>query len=173
MCAQTRDPAVQIYGVVTDIRTVSREPGGRAIVRGQSYGGRELHNDDIYAAHPDLKEVLQTEFDVWVLGYRHGDTIAHRVPHAPAPIHYDVAVADPAAVRAFGAALGYLRLLYGAQHLPVDELCATLVCHIAAVAPEGPQAYALRACRAATDIIGSDIPRVRHLIGRIRSSLAL
>lgn len=59
--SHTLDPQVQVYAVVYDIRTVSREPGGRAVVRGKSYTGQELFNDEIYRAHPDLSEVLQTD----------------------------------------------------------------------------------------------------------------
>lgn len=171
--AHTQEPALQIYGVVTDVRTVSREPGGRAVVRGLSYGGRELHNEQIYAAHPDLREVLQTEFAVWVLGYREGARVLHRVPRLTAPIHYDVEAADREALQAFGADFGFLRMLLGAAHLPVDDLIAAVVATLMLDAPIGPHAYALRACQAVAELLRDDIPRVRQIISRIRSSAAL
>ena len=167
--AHTQDPQVQIYGVVTDVRTLSREPGGRAIVRGQSYSGRELYNEQIYQAHPDLKEVLQTEFSVWVLGYRRGDTVVQRIPHFPAPVHYTVEHADVDAVRAFAPDFGYLRMLIAAQHLPADALMAALIRSMMQVAPEGAHAYALRAGKALTTLLREDFDRARHILANLRS----
>jgi len=168
--AHTQDPDVQIYGVVTDVRTISREPGGRAIVRGQSYGGRELHNEQIYQAHPDLKEVLQTEFSVWVLGYRRGATVVHRIPNYPAPVHYSVEPADGDALRGFASDFGFLRMLITAQHLPADELIAALIRTLMQVHPDGADVYALHAGRALTTLLRDDFDRVRQILARIRSA---
>ena len=143
--AHTQDPLVQIYGVVTDVRTLSREPGGRAIVRGQSYSGRELYNEQIYQAHPDLKEVLQTEFSVWVLGYRRGDTVVQRIPHFPAPVHYTVEHGDVEAVRAIVSDIDLSLPPISAQHLPAEAVTAETNRSITHVTPGGVQAYALGA----------------------------
>jgi hypothetical protein len=168
--AHTQDPEVHIYGVVTDVRTISREPGGRAIVRGQSYTGRELYNEQIYLAHPDLKEVLQTEFSVWVLGYRRGAVVVQRIPHFPAPVHYSVERADVDGLRVFASDFGFLRMLVNAQHLPADELIAALIRTLMQVHPDGAQAYALQAGKALTTLLREDIDRVRHILLRVRSA---
>lgn len=170
--ADTTDPQVQIYGVVTDVRTMSREPGGRAIVRGQSYAGRELYNEQIYQAHPDLKEVLQTEFSVYVLGYRRGTTFVPRIPPQPAPVHYSVGSADVDAIRGFAEDLGYLRMLIMAAHLPADELIVALVRTCMEVHPDGAHTYAVRVGRALTTVLRDDFDRARQILTRIRSAVA-
>ena len=40
--AQARAEDMAVYGLVYDIRTGSKEPGGRALVRGRTYSGRVL-----------------------------------------------------------------------------------------------------------------------------------
>src|SRR5690606_3204301 len=67
--AQSRSEGLSIYGLVYEIRTGSKEPGGRALVRGRTYTGRELYDDEIYHEHPDLAEVLQTEFSAITVGF--------------------------------------------------------------------------------------------------------
>ena len=71
--AQARVEDMAVYGLVYDIRTGSKEPGGRALVRGRTYSGRELYDAEIYHEHPDLAEVLQTEFSAITVGFvEHG-----------------------------------------------------------------------------------------------------
>src|SRR6476646_1823205 len=67
--AQARVEDAAVYGLVYDIRTGSKEPGGRALVRGRTYSGRELYDAEIYHEHPDLAEVLQTEFSAITVGF--------------------------------------------------------------------------------------------------------
>ena len=164
----TSDAQVHVYAVVYDIRTQSREPGGRAIVRGKSYTGHALYDDEIYRAHPDLREVLQTEFGAWVVGYQRGDVIAHRLPALPPPVHYTVSACDEAELRRFGAQFGYMRMIVQAAHLPGDELLAALIRQIAAAHGSDARAYVVRAGRELAVLLRDDFERLRQLLTQIR-----
>ena len=166
--AHTPDATVRVYAVVYDIRTQSREPGGRAVLRGRSYAGRDLHNEEIYQAHPDLSEVLQTEFAALVVGYRRGDVVVQRIPGAPAPVHYSVEPCDDDELRRFGREFGYLRMLMQATQLPTDELIAALIRQIAAAHGAEARQYAVRAGRELTVVLREDFERLRQIVSRIR-----
>lgn len=165
--AHTLDPLVYVYAVVYDIRTVSREPGGRAIVRGKSYTGQDLFNEEIYRAHPDLSEILQTEFAAWVVGYRRDNTIYHRIPAAPAPIHYSVEVCDEATLRQFGSQSGYARMLLHANQVPSDELLAALIRAIAVAHAPLEREYLVRMGRELALLLRDDFERLRHILARV------
>lgn len=164
----TSDAQVHIYAVVYDIRTQSREPGGRAIVRGKSYTGQALYDAEIYRAHPDLREVLQTEFAAWVVGYRRDTQIMQRLPALPAPVHYTVAACDDAELRDFGAQFGYMRMIVQAAQLPSDELLAALVRQIAHAHGSDARAYVVRAGRELAVLLRDDFARLRQLLMQIR-----
>ena len=88
--AQARADDAGVYGLVYDIRTGSKEPGGRALVRGRTYAGRELFDDEIYREHPDLAEVLQTEFSALTVGFVEGARVYQYLASQPPPVHYSV-----------------------------------------------------------------------------------
>lgn len=165
--AHTLDPQVQVYAVVYDIRTVSREPGGRAVVRGKSYTGHELFNAEIYRAHPDLAEVLQTEFAAWVVGYRRDDTVYQRIPAAPPPVHYSVEVCDTTTLRQFGTQSGYARMLLQASHVPSDELLAALIRAIAEAHAPHEREYLVRVGRELALLLRDDFERLRQILARL------
>src|SRR6185503_810400 len=88
--AQTRVEGMAIYGLVYEIRTGSKEPGGRALVRGRTYAGRDLYDAEIYQEYPDLTEVLQTEFSAITVGFVAEGRIHQYLPPQPPPVHYSV-----------------------------------------------------------------------------------
>src|SRR5690606_22744884 len=88
--AQARAEGAAVYGLVYDIRTGSKEPGGRALVRGRTCTGRELYDAEIYYEHPDLAEVLQTEFSALTVGFIENGRCYQYLPAQPPPVHYSV-----------------------------------------------------------------------------------
>src|ERR1044071_5640468 len=86
--AQARVEHMAIYGLVYEIRTGSKEPGGRALVRGRTYAGRELYDAEIYREHPDRAEVLKTEFSAITVGFVEGHRVPQYLPPQPPPVHY-------------------------------------------------------------------------------------
>lgn len=165
---QTRESDVDIFALVYDVRTVSREPGGRAVIRGISYTGETLQNEEIYQAHPDLAEVLQTEFSAWVVGYRRGSSVYHRIPAQTAPVHYSVYDCTPTELMQFGQQFGYIGMVVHAQQLPVDELVGALIRHIAVAHTPNERDYTVRAGRELATLLRDDFERLRQIVLRIR-----
>ncbi|MEF3273450.1 MAG: hypothetical protein K6356_03480 [Chloroflexus sp.] len=167
--ATTRDPTLQVYGLVYDIHTGSREPWGRAIVRGRTYSGRELYDDQIYREYPDLGEVLQTEFAALTVGYVHNGRLLQRLPPQPPPVHYSVYLCQPQELITFSEQLEFLRAVLFASSVPTDELLAASVRALAAARRDGP-AYTVRVGRELARLLKDDYERLTALLQRIRPS---
>lgn len=165
--AVTRDPARFVYGLVYEIRTGTKEPGGRAVMRGRTYSGRELHNEAIYQAHPDLAEVLQTEFAALTVGFCVDGSIHQYLPPHPPPVHYSVYPCEPTEVAQFSATSACFRNLLFAPQIPNDELLAAYV-RSAAQARPADQQYLIRAGREIAGLLKDDYDRLYALLHRIR-----
>lgn len=167
--AQARARHVAIYGLVYDIRTGSKEPGGRAMVRGRTYTGVELFDDEIYQEHPDLAEVLQTEFAAIIVGFAEDNQIYQYLPAHPPPVHYSVYECDTAELIRFSTATDFFRTLLFTPHIPGDELLAAAIRAAARARPpaEG-QEYLLRAGRETASLLKDDYDRLTAILRRIR-----
>ncbi len=165
--ATTREPGMLVYGLVYDISTGSRDLGGRAIVRGRTYSGKHLYDEQIYREHPDLAEVLQTEFAALIVGFARDNRIAQYLPPQPPPVHYSVYPCEPEEQAAFSDQLIFLRTILQASHLPGDELAAAAVRNFAAARRDGP-AYLTRAGRELARLLSDDYDRLIAILSRIR-----
>lgn len=165
--ATTRDQTMAIYGLVYDIHTGSREPGGRVMVRGRTYSGRNLYDDEIYREHPDLGEVLQTEFTALTVGYTTNGRLLQRLPPQPPPVHYSVYPCNPSELATFGEQVDFLRTLLLASGVPADELVVATVRSIAQARNDGP-AYLVRVGRELARLLKDDYDRLTALLHRIR-----
>jgi hypothetical protein len=165
--AATRAEGMGVYGLVYEIRTGSREPGGRAVVRGRTYSGRELYDDEIYAENPDLAEVLQTEFSALTVGFVEGDRIYQYLPPQPPPVHYSVYECHAAELARFSEGSDFFRAaLFGAQ-IPSDELLAAALRAAARARPDGRD-YLVRAGRELASLLKDDYDRLTAILRRIR-----
>lgn len=168
--AQTRETDVSVYGLVYEIRTGSREPGGRATVRGRTYSGRELYDAEIYAEHPDLEEVLQTEFSAVTVGFcDHGQMVQY-LPPQPPPVHYSVYECDDDELARFSEAPDFFRGILFAYQIPSDELLAAVVRAAArARSHQGlDRAYLVQAGREIASLLKDDYDRLNAILRRIR-----
>lgn len=168
--AQTREAGNAVYGLVYEIRTGSKEPGGRAMVRGRTYSGRELYDAEIYDEHPDLAEVLQTEFSAITVGFfEHGQTLQY-LPPQPPPVHYSVYQSDDAELVRFTETTDFFRGVLFTFQIPSDELLAATVRAAArARAPQGlERAYLVRAGREVASLLKDDYDRLTAILRRIR-----
>ncbi|HWQ14567.1 MAG TPA: HAS-barrel domain-containing protein [Roseiflexaceae bacterium] len=167
--AQARAEGVAVYGLVYDIRTGSKEPGGRALVRGRTYEGRELFDAEIYHEHPDLAEVLQTEFSAITVGFVEGGRTYQYLPPHPPPVHYSVyECAGPELVH-FCAQSDFFRTLLFASHIPSDELLAAVIRAAARAHPgEDGRAYLVQAGREVASLLKDDYDRLTAILRRIR-----
>ncbi|EFO78932.1 hypothetical protein OSCT_3227 [Oscillochloris trichoides DG-6] len=165
--AQTTTSDLAVYGLVYEIRTVSREPGGRAVMRGRTYSGRELYDAEIYQAHPDLSEVLQTEFAALTVGFRHGERCYQYLPPHPPPVHYSVYPCDDAELVAFCATSDFFRTLLFSPQIPGEDVLATLIRNVAQAHPDG-HAYLIWAGRELASLLNDDYERLIAMLRKIR-----
>ena len=165
--AQTQTPPTVIYGLVYEICTSSREPGGKALVRGKTYSGRELHNQEIYDENPDLPEVLQTEFSVIIVGFGDGqERVNHYLPPQPPTIHYDVSPCSPKEATTFSTSFAFLRTVLLASQIPSDELAAATLRTFAQNQPN-PRAYLIAAGKELARFLKEDYDRLTAIVQRI------
>jgi hypothetical protein len=156
-----------VYGLVYEIRTGSKEPGGRAVVRGRTYAGRELYDAEIYHEHPDLAEVLQTEFSAITVGFAEGRQIYQYLPPQPPPVHYSVYPCSDNELGRFSSASDFFRTVLFAYQIPSDELlCAAI--RAAARAHADSRAYLVRAGREIASLLKDDYDRLAGILRRIR-----
>ncbi len=163
---QTRNPGMVIYGLVFDIYTGSKEPGGKAVVRGRTYTGHTLYDDEIYHEHPDLAEVLQTEFSAIIVGFTRDDRILHHLPPYPPPVHYSVYECPAEELARFGQSCEFFRGVLFASQIPNDELLAATIRAIAAIHP-GRRAYLVQAGREIARHLKDDYDRLMALLRMI------
>ena len=159
-----------VYGLIYDIRTGSKEPGGRALVRGRTYSGRELYDAEIYHEHPDLAEVLQTEFSAITVGFREGGRVRQYLPPQPPPVHYSVYECTDDELIGFSATTDFFRTLLFAYQIPSDELLAAVIraAAQARAASGGERDYLVYAGREVASLLKDDYDRLTAILRRIR-----
>jgi hypothetical protein len=165
--AVTRSEGVAVYGLVYEIRTGSKEPGGRAVVRGRTYSGRELYDEEIYFENPDLAEVLQTEFSALTVGFAEGATVYQYLPPQPPPVHYSVYECDATELARFSEACDFFRGILFAAHAPSDELLAAALRAAARARPDSRD-YLVHAGRELASLLKDDYDRLAAILRRIR-----
>ena len=167
--AQARAEGMAIFGLVYDIRTGSKEPGGRALVRGRTYEGRELYDAEIYHEHPDLAEVLQTEFSAITVGFVEDGASYQYLPPHPPPVHYSVYECRGEELASFAAHTDFFRTLLFASHIPSDELLAAVIRAAARTyPPDAGRAYLVQAGREVASLLKDDYDRLTAILRRIR-----
>lgn len=165
--AQTRVEGMAVYGLVYEIRTGSKEPGGRAVVRGRTYTGRELYDAEIYHEHPDLAEVLQTEFSAITVGFIAQGQIQQYLPPHPPPVHYSVYESDDDELAQFSQSCDFFRGVLFAHQIPSDELLAAAIRTIARSRSDS-RSYLVHAGREVAGLLKDDHDRLTALLRRIR-----
>ncbi|MBK9942547.1 MAG: HAS-barrel domain-containing protein [Kouleothrix sp.] len=165
--AQARAEGMAVYGLVYEIRTGSKEPGGRALVRGRTYSGRELYDAEIYHEHPDLAEVLQTEFSAITVGFTEGGRVRQYLPPQPPPVHYSVYECSDDELIGFSELTDFFRTLLFAYQIPSDELLAAVIRAAARARAAGERAYLVYAGREVASLLKDDYDRLTAILRRI------
>lgn len=119
-----------VIAVVADAHTGSVDPGRRPIARGRD----EADEEDIYRRNPELRELLRTEFQAIVVGFRESRSGYRRwLPGRPPRLHAFVHECSAAEIVAFTERLDFLPTLLGeGSRGPVDELVAACLREAAA-----------------------------------------
>ena len=166
--AQARAEGMAVYGLVYEIRTGSKEPGGRALVRGRTYSGRELYDAEIYHEHPDLAEVLQTEFTAITVGFVEAGRVRQYLPPQPPPVHYSVYECGDDELIGFTEGTDFFRTLLFAYQIPSDELLSAVIRAAARARGADERADLVHAGREAASLLKDDYDRLTAILRRIR-----
>lgn len=158
----TRDPSRRVFAVVANIGTGSREPGGRAVVRGRDGS----YDEQIYADNPDLVEVLQTELSAIIVGFELNGEIFQYLPPQPPPVHFSVFECDAEEVQRFTEGLDYFRTVLSAAQYPADELLAANV-RLAHASRGNDRDFLVRAGREVARLLPDNYDRLRTILRRI------
>ena len=160
---RTSDGGLDRYGVVYDSSTRSIDPGRRFMALGQE----EVSQEDVYRSHPELSQLLRTDFEALVVGYRDRGAFRHFLPPRPAAIHAFVFLASDEELRSFTEPLGFLHSLLGAAVPTRDEALAAFLRLAAPVHPD-PDDFLLRAGKEVAALLAGDALRLNALLRRIK-----
>ena len=111
---RTSDGGLDRYGVVYDSSTRSIDPGRRFMALGQE----EVSQEDVYRSHPELSQLLRTDFEALVVGYRDRGAFRHFLPPRPAAIHAFVFLASDEELRSFTSPWVFFIPFWGPRCLP-------------------------------------------------------
>ena len=158
-----RDEDVEIYGVAHHAATGSLDPSRPVLALGAGAESEE----EIQINHPELAQLLRTEFSAIVLGHKSGGLLRQHPPPRPARLHGFVRQALPAEVREFTQALHFLPTLVNARAPSADA--ATAAClRLAAQAYDDADAFLLRAGKELARLLAQDAPRLTAVLRALR-----
>lgn len=156
-------PGVEIYAVVSDIRTGPIDPSRPVIARGE---GLE-HEEAIYEENPHFRHVMRTRYAAIVVGYVQNDQVVHLLPPQPPRIHGFVHACTPEEVAAFTQRFGFLRLLMAAQ--AGNDLISAAVRSAAAARAAEPR-YLVDAGKELMALLAEDPNRLNMLLPLLQSA---
>ena len=159
---RTREGQIDIFGVVYQAGTGSIEPGRRPLARGKD----QAEEEDIFRSHPELAQLLRTEFRAWVVGHR-AESYSPALPPRPPHIHSFVYACSPEEMGSLGSCLDFLTPLVAAPFPSRDELVSRLLLSLAQH-QEDPQGYLVRAGKELTLLLRRDGARLRGLLRGLR-----
>ncbi len=115
----------RVFAVVAYGTTEGLDRGRVAVVRTRG----DVVDERVYHEHPQLADVLRTEFLAVLVGYEDERGQIHRhLPPQPPPLHYAVYAAEDPEMNAFSEDLRYLRLLLNTgSPVPGEQLLAAHV----------------------------------------------
>jgi hypothetical protein len=154
----------EILAVTCDSSTGSLEPGRRPIARGHN----EESEEALYKNNPQLNQLLRSEFNTVVVGYKQGGTYYHYLPPYPVRLHSFVYRCTVEEIINFGKSLEFLMLVENAQcETPVEELMAACIRIMSA--SYGPESdFNNRAGKKLAEMYSGDYQRLRTILARLR-----
>lgn len=153
-------PQTTIYGVVARAETASFDSQRRAIAFGLPW-------EQLVREQPQLVELLQTEFEVAVIGYGEESLLHHWLPPCPPRVHEFVSRAEPTEVAALTDSLEFVRTLAALDGVPVHELIAAAI-REASLARGRDDRFVAEAARAVADLYKDDYDTAMAIVRRVR-----
>lgn len=165
---RTTDGEVEVFGVASHARTGSIDPGRRPVARGRD----DEDEDEIYRRHPELPQLLRTEFTVMIVGFRAEGQLYQYLPPRPPRLHGFVYECPPSEVIAFSERLDCLRSLLGAAPpAPADDLAAAFLRQAGAARRQqglDARAFLVSAGKELARALSADPQRLSALLTRLR-----
>lgn len=165
---RTSDGAVEIYAVACHTRTGSIDPGRRPIARGRD----DDEEEEIFRRHPELPQLLRTEFRALVVGFRENGSLHYYLPPRPPRLHGFVYECDAPELVAFTSRFDFLpTLLAASPPAPADELVAAFLRLAGAARKDdehGRHAFLVGAGKELARALGKDPQRLATLLLRIK-----
>ncbi len=150
----------RVFAVVSYGTTEGLDRGRLAVVR--THG--DVVDERVYHEHPQLANVLRTEFTAVLVGYEQDGRMFHHLPPQPPPLHYAVYAASAEEVRAFSDDLRYLRLLLNTSSpVPGEQLLAAHVRELYRARGHDRE-WLAHAARAIANLLKRDYERLRAAI---------
>jgi hypothetical protein len=160
------DGNTEIYAVACYARTGAIDPGRRPVARGRD----DDDEAEIYRRHPELPQLLRTEFHALVVGFRAAGVFKWYLPPRPPRLHGFVYECLPDELLAFSAKSDCLSTLLAATPpAPADELVAAFLRLAGASRPEGErQDYLLAAGKELARALPNNPQRLLTLLTRMQ-----
>ncbi len=151
----------RVFAVVAYGTTEGVDRGRLAVVRTHD----DIVDERVYHEHPQLADVLRTEFLAVLVGYEDKEGRLHRhLPPQPPPLHYAVYATEDSEMRKFSEDLRYLRLLLNTDSpVPGEQLLAA---HVRTLyrAREQDDVWLSQAARYIANLLKRDYDRLRAAI---------
>ncbi len=149
----------EVFGLIHDVR-MEDDPFVRQVAAAQGLRPEVIEDQR-------RNRQVPIEVGVLVVGYRHGETIYHRLPPQP-PLSLDVLhTCQAAELVAFTEQFGYFRLVMDARDLPCDELLAANLRYAAQARQAGGRDFLVAAGRELARLLTMDLPRLDAILRRI------
>ncbi len=161
---RTKSNNVDIFAVVENTVTGSREPGRLPVALGKAEDTEEA----VHHTNPQLAKLLRTSFKALVVGYREGTSMKHSLPANPAHIHGFVLQCTQDEVREFSQSYDFLPLIAAARtDSPQDELIAACLKQMS-LTQENPWDFLVAAGKELTLLFQGDFNRLNYILRRIK-----
>ncbi len=161
---KTRAEDTDIFAIVQNTTTSSREPGRTTV----ALGGKESAEEEVYKSHPQLSKLLRTCFKALVVGYREGPSIRHFLPAHTPRIHGSVFHCEKAEVKEFGQSFDFLSLLAGSQMDSSPEELIGACLRQMSLAQDSPVDFLVGAGKEITVMFNRDFNRLNYILRRMK-----
>ena len=150
--------AGRVYAVVSFGTTTGLDAGRRAV----TFSREDVTDEEVYREQPHLSNVLRTEFDALLVGYKDATgRLFRHLPPQPPPLHFAVYTCTPDEVAQFSEDMRYLRLLLATSaRVPGEQLLAAHVREVYRARGED-DAWLEGAARYIANLLKRDYERLR------------
>lgn len=160
---RTADGGIDIYAVVCNASTGSIDPGRRFTALGQD----EATEEGVYRSHPELEQLLRTDFEGLVVGHRADGTVRHYLAPRPARIHAFVHPASDEEVREFSGRFHFLHALVNAPIPTRDDALASCL-RLASRSHPDPEAFLVAAGKELATLLARDMQRLNVVLRQLK-----